>query len=336
MTDFVQGLPKAELHLHIEGTLEPELLFALAGKNGVTVPYRSVEEVRAAYDFGNLQDFLDLYYQGMAVLRTAADFATLTRAYLDRARDDGVRHAEIFFDPQGHTSRGVPFEAVLEGIDDALRNHAPGLGISTRLILCFLRDRPVDEAMATLAAALPHRDRIVAVGLDSAERGHPPEPFRPVFERARAAGLLTVAHAGEEGPPAHIHGALEALGARRIDHGIAAMEDPALLRRLAAEKVPLTVCPLSNVKLRVVDDLADHPLRAMLAAGVVVTVNSDDPAYFGGYIAENYRASAAALGLDRDDLVRLARNSFEAAFLTDAEKRAHLAAIDAYAAADGR
>ncbi len=333
MTDFVQGLPKAELHLHIEGTLEPELLFALAAENDVALPYGSAAEARAAYDFQNLQAFLDLYYGGMAVLRRAEDFSRLTRAYLDRAAADGVRHAEIFFDPQAHTARGVAFDTVLAGITQALDNHAPTLGMTTRLILCFLRDRPVAEAMETLHAALDHKDSILAVGLDSAERDHPPEPFRPVFDRARTEGFLTVAHAGEEGPAAHVTGALDALGARRIDHGVAAMDDPALVRRLAEAQVPLTVCPLSNVKLQVVDDLADHPLKAMLEAGILATVNSDDPAYFGGYVAENYRAAAAALGLAKAELTQLARNSFQAAFLPDPQKRAHLAAVDAYAAA---
>ena len=330
MDAFLRGLPKAELHVHIEGTLEPELLFELAARNGVALPFADVAAARAAYDFDSLQDFLDLYYQGMAVLRSADDFHALTDAYLARARADGVRHAEIFFDPQGHTSRGVPFEAVVEGIADALAAAGRDHGMTTRLICCFLRDRPVDEAMATLDQALAYRDAIIGVGLDSAERGHPPEPFGPVFARARAEGFLAVAHAGEEGPPAHVTGALDALGAERIDHGVAAMQDPDLIRRLARDRVPLTVCPLSNLKLRVVDDLADHPLRAMLEAGIVATVNSDDPAYFGGYIVDNYRASADALGLTRDDLIHLARNGFDAAFLPDADKSRYLEEIEAY------
>ena len=329
---FIEGLPKAELHLHIEGSLEPELLFAIAARNGVELPYASVDALRAAYDFDNLQDFLDLYYRGLSVLREARDFYDLTWAYLEHARAEAVLHAEIFFDPQAHTSRGVAFSTVIAGITSALEDGRDRLGIGSKLILCFLRDRSAESALATLEEALPHKDRIVAVGLDSAERGHPPSKFEAVFDRARAEGFLTVAHAGEEGPPDYVAEALDLLRVARIDHGIRALEDGALTARLARDAVPLTVCPLSNLKLKVVDDMAAHPLKAMLDAGLVATVNSDDPAYFGGYVNANYRAVQAALGLGRDDLARLARNSFEAAFLEAEDKRALIARLDAYLA----
>ena len=332
MAAFIEGLPKAELHLHIEGSLEPELLFAIAARNGVELPYASVDALRAAYDFDNLQDFLDLYYRGLSVLREARDFYDLTWAYLEHARAEAVLHAEIFFDPQAHTCRGVAFSTVIAGITSALEDGRDRLGIGSKLILCFLRDRSVESALATLEEALPHKDRIVAVGLDSAERGHPPSKFEAVFDRARAEGFLTVAHAGEEGPPDYVAEALDLLRVARIDHGIRALEDGALTARLAREAVPLTVCPLSNLKLKVVDDMAAHPLKAMLDAGLVATVNSDDPAYFGGYVNANYRAVQAALGLGRDDLARLARNSFEAAFLEAEDKRALIARLDAYLA----
>lgn len=332
MRTFIAGLPKAELHLHIEGTLEPELLFALARRNGVRLPYATVEELRAAYDFANLQAFLDLYYQGMAALRTTRDFYELTWAYLERARADSVLHAEIFFDPQAHTARGIAFETALDGIGRALDDARARLGLSSRLILCFLRDRPVEEAEATLDAALAHRDRIAGVGLDSAEVGHPPATFAEIFARARGEGLATVAHAGEEGPPDYVRQALDLLGVARIDHGNRALEDEALVARLAREQVPLTVCPLSNLRLRVVRDLAAHPLKRMLDHGLHATVNSDDPAYFGGYINDNYIAVQEALGLTRAEIVRLARNSFEAAFLSRSEKDALLAQLDAYVA----
>jgi adenosine deaminase len=327
----VTALPKAELHLHIEGTLEPELMFELADRNGVRLSYPDVDAVRRAYVFDDLQSFLDVYYAGCSVLVTEADFADLTRAYLERAAADGVRHAEIFFDPQTHTDRGIPLETVVAGITSALAAGVRDLGVTSELILCFLRHLSADAAMATLVAALPYRDHIVAVGLDSSEAGHPPAKFRAVFDRARAEGFLTVAHAGEEGPAEYVREALDLLHVRRIDHGVRCLEDPALVDRLVAEHVPLTVCPLSNVKLAVVPDLAAHPLRRMLEAGLCVTVNSDDPAYFGGYVAENYRASVAALGLTDADLLRLARNSFTAAFLDDATRARHLAAVDAFA-----
>ena len=332
MAAFIESLPKAELHLHIEGSFEPELLFAIAARNGIELPYASVEALRAAYDFGDLQDFLDIYYRGMSVLREARDFYDLTWAYLERARAEAVLHAEIFFDPQAHTARGVALSTVIEGIAGALEDGRAKLGISSKLILCFLRDQPAEAALATLEEALPHKDRIVAVGLDSAERGHPPSKFEAVFTRARAEGFLTVAHAGEEGPPSYVREALDLLRVARIDHGNRALEDAALTARLAREAVPLTVCPLSNLKLKVVGDMTAHPLKAMLDAGLHATVNSDDPAYFGGYVNANYRAVQAALGLGRDDLTHLARNSFEAAFLEAGEKRALIARLDDYVA----
>jgi adenosine deaminase len=328
----VAALPKAELHLHIEGTLEPDLMFELAERNGVTLAYPDVEAVRGAYVFDSLQSFLDVYYAGCSVLVTERDFADLTRAYLERAAADGVRHTEIFFDPQTHTDRGIPIDVVVDGITDALDAGERDLGVTSRLILCFLRHLSADAAMATLEAALPFRDRIVAVGLDSSEAGHPPDDFRAVFDRARAEGFLTVAHAGEEGPAEYVRQALDGLHVRRVDHGVRCLEDPALVARLVEEQIPITVCPLSNVKLAVFPDLAAHPLRTMLEHGLCVTVNSDDPAYFGGYVAENYRASAAALGLADDALVHIARNSFAASFLDDADRARHLASIDAFVA----
>jgi adenine deaminase len=327
---FIRGIPKAELHLHIEGTLEPEMVFSLARKHRVRLKHDSVEALRRAYDFRDLQSFLDIYYEAANVLRDGEDFHDMTRAYLERARADGVVHAEIFFDPQTHTDRGVPFEAVLDGIHAALEAGERELGISSRLIMCFLRHLSEDAAFATLAQAMPHRDRITAVGLDSSEAGHPPAKFARVFATARAAGFVAVAHAGEEGPPAYVHEALDLLQVARIDHGVRSEEDPALCARLARDRVPLTVCPLSNVKLRVFGSPADHNLKRLLDMGLCVTVNSDDPAYFGGYVAENYRAAADALGLGRDDIVRLAKNSFTASFLGPAEKQAWHARIDAY------
>ncbi|MFD7865068.1 adenosine deaminase [Streptomyces sp. NPDC059783] len=326
-------LPKAELHLHIEGTLEPELAFALAARNGVTLPFADTGELRTAYLFEDLQSFLNLYYALMAVLRTEDDFTELADAYLARAAAQGVRHAEIFFDPQAHTARGVPVATVVEGLGRALERSEEKHGISTQLIMCFLRDQSADSALETLEAARPHLHRISGVGLDSAEVGHPPAKFRKVYEAAGALGLRKVAHAGEEGPPAYIREALDVLGVERIDHGLRCMEDPELVERLVAERVPLTLCPLSNVRLRAVDTLEDHPLRAMLDAGLLCTVNSDDPAYFGGYAGDNFRAVHEALGLDREQLRTLARNSFEAAFLDhDEERRArYLSEVEAYA-----
>lgn len=328
---FIAGLPKAELHLHIEGSLEPELMFELAQRNAVAIPFASVEEVRAAYAFSNLQDFLDIYYQGMGVLHTEQDFYDLTAAYLARAHADAVRHVEIFFDPQGHTTRGVAFETVIAGITRALDDATASYGMTSKLILCFLRHLSEAEAEATLDEALPYLDRIDGVGLDSSEVGHPPAKFERVFARARGLGLKIVAHAGEEGPPQYVHEALDLLKVDRIDHGNRSLEDPALVARLAAEGMTLTVCPLSNLKLCVVGDIADHPLKTMLDAGLKATVNSDDPSYFGGYVNANYRAVADALDLSKDELLALARNSFTGSFLGDADKARHLAAIDAYA-----
>jgi len=334
MKSFIAALPKAELHVHIEGTLEPEMMFDLARRNDVALPYGSIEELRGAYRFENLQSFLDLYYQGMAVLLRDEDFYDLAMAYLGRARAQNVRHAEIFFDPQAHTRRGVSFATVIAGLHRAQRDAAAQFGIRSKLILCFLRDLAPADAAATLDEALAYRDRIAGVGLDSAERGNPPGKFAEVFARARGEGLFPVAHAGEEGPAAYVREAIEALGAVRIDHGIRALEDDALVARLARERIPLTVCPLSNVRLRVVPDMAAHPLKVMLERGLLVTVNSDDPAYFGGYVNENFVAAQEALGLTRDDLARLARNSFEASWLEPEEKRAHIAAVEAEAMGD--
>ncbi|MEU1791263.1 adenosine deaminase [Streptomyces sparsogenes] len=325
-------LPKAELHLHIEGTLEPELAFALAERNGVALPYASEDELRAAYSFTDLQDFLNLYYELMAVLRTEDDFADLTHAYLARARAQGVRHAEIFFDPQAHTARGVAIGTVIDGLSRALDAAEETYGITTRLIMCFLRDESAESALDTFESARPHLDRIAAVGLDSAEVGNPPSKFREVYARAREAGLKCVAHAGEEGPPWYVWEALDVLGVDRVDHGVRSLEDDALVARLVADQVPLTVCPLSNVRLRVVDRLEDHPLRAMLDAGLLVTVNSDDPSYFGGYAGDNFDAVRDALRLDDATLRLLARNSFRAAFLDEGTRAAYLKEVDAHGA----
>ncbi len=332
ITSFIEGLPKAELHLHIEGTLEPELMFRIAERNGIELPYASVEALRAAYDFSNLQDFLDIYYQGMEVLREPQDFYDLTWAYLERINRQNVLHTEIFFDPQAHTGRGVAFATVIDGIDRALVDGRAKLGITSRIIMCFLRHLDQDDAMATLEQALPYRDRIVGVGLDSSELGHPPSKFSDAFERARNEGFLAVAHAGEEGPAAYVWEALDCLKVARIDHGNRSLEDQALVRRLAATRVPLTVCPLSNLKLAVVKDMTAHPLRDMLRQNLFVTVNSDDPAYFGGYLNENYHAVQQALGLSRDDVTTLARNAFEASFLGRSEKDALIAQLESYAA----
>jgi adenosine deaminase len=321
-------LPKAELHLHIEGTLEPELMFELARRNGVALPYADAEAVRSAYRFTNLQSFLNVYYRACSVLIDEQDFYELTAAYLVRARAQGVRHAEIFFDPQTHTARGVQLETVVGGIGRALAE-ARQLGMTSHLIMCFLRDLPADDAMVTLERALAHRDAIFGVGLDSAEAGNPPRKFRDVFDRAISAGFRAVAHAGEEGPPDYIWQALDLLGAERIDHGVRCLEDRRLVQRLEADRIPLTVCPFSNVKLRVVETLEQHPLAMMLEHGLHATVNSDDPAYFGGYVGENLAGVAEALKLDDDALVKLARNSFEASFLDDADRARHLAELDA-------
>lgn len=321
MRDFARRLPKAELHLHIEGTLEPELMFELARRNGLHLRFKTVAEVRAAYEFSDLQSFLDIYYEGARVLLTGQDFSDLARAYAARAAADGVRHAEVFFDPQTHTGRGVPFKTVLEGLRAGFEAARAEHGLTYRLILCFLRHLPAEDAMRTLEEALPFKDSIAAVGLDSSELGHPPSKFKAVFDRARAEGFLTVAHAGEEGPPSNITEALDLLKVRRVDHGVRCLEDAGLTARLARERVPLTVCPLSNVKLRVFPSLADHNLRRLIDAGLLVTLNSDDPAYFGGYIGENFAAAAEALALSKAELALLAKNSFEASFLPEADKR---------------
>jgi len=323
-------LPKAELHLHIEGTLEPELAFALAHRNNLTLPHPTVDALRDAYSFTDLQSFLDLYYALMDVLRTEADFTDLADAYLTRAAAQGVRHAEIFFDPQAHTSRGIDLDTVINGLAAALDTSLERHGISTALILCFLRDRPAAEALHTLDQARPHLHRITAVGLDSAEVGHPPENFTHVFAAARDLGLHCVAHAGEEGPASYIWQALNLLEAERIDHGIRALDDPDLLTHLARTQTPLTVCPLSNVRLRTVPTLAQHPLPALIDAGLLITVNSDDPSYFGGYVHDNYLALQEHLGLDHDHLRTLARNSFTASFLPEDRRQALLAEVDAY------
>jgi adenosine deaminase len=330
MTDFITGLPKAELHLHIEGSLEPELMFALAKRNNVAIPFVSVEEVRAAYSFSRLQDFLDIYYAGAAVLRTEHDFRDLALAYFDRAAADGVVHAEIMFDPQTHTARGIPFALVIEGLLAGMSEAEAKHGLTSKLIMSFLRHLDEDDAFATLEAAKPWLDRIDAVGLDSSELGHPPEKFARVFAAARALGLKLVAHAGEEGPPDYVYQALDLLGIDRLDHGNRSLEDPVLTARLARIGMTLTVCPLSNLKLCIVDDMANHPIDRMLREGLRATINSDDPAYFGGYIADNYRAAAAARGLDRGDLALLARNSFLGSFLPDEVVAGHLAKLDAY------
>ncbi|MCX4822983.1 adenosine deaminase [Streptomyces sp. NBC_01142] len=325
-------LPKAELHLHIEGTLEPELAFALAARNSVLLPYKDAEELRRAYLFEDLQSFLHLYYGLMAVLNTEDDFTDLADAYLARAAGQGVRHAEIFFDPQAHTARGVALGTVIEGLARALDRSEERHGVSTRLIMCFLRDQSAQSAMETLEAAKPYLGRIAAVGLDSAEVGNPPSKFREVYEAAAALGLRRVAHAGEEGPPAYIREALDILGVERIDHGLRCMEEPELVERLVRERIPLTLCPLSNVRLRAVDTLEEHPLRRMMDAGLLCTVNSDDPAYFGGYVGDTFHAVHEALGLDDERLRELARNSFLASFLEDdEERRARLIAeVEAY------
>jgi adenosine deaminase len=330
LDSFIARMPKAELHVHIEGSLEPEMMLALARRNGVALPYLDVEAVRAAYRFSNLQDFLDLYYRGMSVLLHEQDFYDLAMAYLQRAAAQNVRHCEIFFDPQGHTGRGVAFETVIGGLWRALQDAEREWGITSLLIMCFLRHLDEASAERTLEESLPWRDRIVGVGLDSSEKGHPPSKFERVFARARALGLRAVAHAGEEGPADYVRQALDLLRVERIDHGNRALDDAALTARLAAGKIPLTVCPLSNLRLCVVPDMAAHPLRRMMRAGLVATVNSDDPAYFGGYVAENFQAVHDALGLTRHEIAALARNGFQASFCDADLRQRHLAAFDAF------
>jgi adenosine deaminase len=334
MTDliaFIAGLPKAELHMHIEGSLEPELMFRLAQRNEIDIPFKSVEEVRAAYSFSNLQDFLDIYYRGADVLRTEEDFRDLATAYFDRAAADGVVHAEIFFDPQTHTARGIPFDTVMRGLLAGMEEARAKHGLTSKLILCFLRHLDEADAFETLRAADPWLDRIEAVGLDSSEVGHPPEKFARVFAAAAARGLKRVAHAGEEGPPAYVWEALDLLHVDRLDHGNRSLEDPRLVARLVEEQTTLTVCPLSNLKLCVVEAMASHPIDRMLRDGLRVTINSDDPAYFGGYVNANYAAAAEGRALTRADLTTLARNSFLGSFLGEEEKAAHIAKLEAYA-----
>ena len=331
ITQFAQVLPKAELHLHLEGSFEPELMFAIAKRNRIEIPYQSAEDVRAAYRFSNLQDFLDIYYAGASVLLAEQDFYDLTRAYLKRVAADNVRHVEVFFDPQTHTDRGVAFATVIDGITKALKDGEKEFGITSKLILSFLRHLSEEEAFKTFKQAGPYLDRFVGVGLDSSEKGHPPSKFARVFAAAREAGLKLVAHAGEEGPPDYVWEALDILKVDRIDHGNRSLEDPRLVERLVKEGVTLTVCPLSNLKLCVVKDLKQHPLKKMLDLGLNATINSDDPAFFGGYVGENFAAVTAALALSKAELVTLAKNSFTGSFLSEAEKAAHLAAIEAAA-----
>ena len=331
---FIAGLPKAELHMHIEGSLEPELMFELARRNRVALPFATVEEVKRAYEFSRLQDFLDIYYEGARVLVTEADFRDLALAYFRRVAADGCVHAEIFFDPQTHTDRGVPFAVVADGLLAGMAEAERELGVTSRLILCFLRHLDEDAAFETLRQAEPYLDRIEAVGLDSSEVGHPPEKFARVYAAAAERGLKRVAHAGEEGPPVYVWEALDVLHVDRIDHGNRSLEDEALVRRLADERMTLTVCPLSNLKLCVVADIREHPLKRMLDFGLRATINSDDPAYFGGYLGDNWRAAAECLDLSREQLLTLARNSFTGSFLPADQVQRHLAAIDAYAAAN--
>lgn len=328
LDDLIRRMPKAELHLHIEGTLEPELMVEIAKRNGVPLRFDSVDAVRKAYQFHNLQSFLDIYYEGAQVLRYERDFYDLARAYLDRVASENVRHVEIFFDPQTHTERGIAFDTVIKGFKRALQDAESAYGMSHRLILCFLRHLSEEEAMRTLERALPFKQWIDAVGLDSSEVGHPPRKFKTVFDRAHNEGLPAVAHAGEEGPPEYIWEALDVLRVKRIDHGVRCLEDAALVQRLVQERIPLTVCPLSNVKLCVFDDLRHHNLKQLLEAGLCVTVNSDDPAYFGGYVTANYLAVAEALSLSAEQVVQLAKNSFEASFLEPSQKQRYYDALD--------
>ena len=326
---YAEALPKAELHLHLEGSLEPEMLFDLAKRNKVDIPFATVEAVREAYQFSQLQDFLDIYYQGMGVLQTAQDFYDLTMAYLRRVAADNVVHVEVFFDPQGHTERGLPFDVAMKGITQALKDGERDLGVSSELIMCFLRHLTEADAIETLKAAEPWMDDIIGVGLDSSELGHPPSKFERVFQMARDAGLKSVAHAGEEGPPDYVYEALDLLKIDRLDHGNRSLEDAALVRRLAEASMTLTVCPLSNLKLCVVDDMIGHPIKQMLDSDLKATINSDDPAYFGGYVNDNFRAIIHALELDETDIKRLALNSIDGSFLSAAAKQTHRAAIEA-------
>jgi adenosine deaminase len=325
---LIKRLPKCELHIHIEGSLEPELMLALGRRNGVRLKYESVDAVRQAYRFRNLQDFLDIYYQGMSVLITEQDFYDLAFAYLQRAHADNVRHVEMFFDPQGHTARGIAFGTVIGGLHRAIADAKRQLGVRASLIMCFLRHLDEADAEQTLDSALAFKDKIVGIGLDSSETGNPPSKFKHVFRRAREAGFFLTAHAGEEGPPSYVWEALDVLGVGRIDHGNRSLQDQTLVGRLARERMALTVCPLSNLRLRVVPDLKLHPLRQMMEKDLVVTVNSDDPAYFGGYVNDNYRAVSDALSLGRDEIVAIVRNGFQASLMSGLEKAAALAEVD--------
>ena len=327
--ELIQSMPKAELHVHIEGTFEPELMFAIAQRNQIEIPYKSVEEVKRAYNFHNLQSFLDIYYAGANVLIVEQDFYDLAMAYFEKCAADHVVHTEIFFDPQTHTDRGVAFATVINGLQRACDDAKVKFGITSHLIMCFLRHLSEEAAFATLEQALPYKDQIIAVGLDSSEVGHPPSKFERVFAKAREAGFLIVAHAGEEGPSAYVWEALDLLKVNRVDHGVRSEEDPALMQRLIAEKMPLTVCPLSNLKLCVVNDMAEHNIKRLLQQGVHVTVNSDDPSYFGGYMNDNFMAIAEALDLNHAELKQLAINSFEASFISDAEKQTWIEKIKA-------
>lgn len=325
--ELIRALPKAELHVHIEGTFEPELMFAIAQRNQIEIPYKSVEEVKQAYNFHNLQSFLDIYYAGANVLVHEQDFYDLAWAYFEKCHEDRVMHTEMFFDPQTHTDRGVAFETVINGLQRACNDAQTQYGISSHLIMCFLRHLSEEAAFDTLTQAMPFKNQIIGVGLDSSEVGHPPSKFERVFAKAREAGFLVVAHAGEEGPAEYVWEALDLLKVNRIDHGVRSEEDPALMQRLIAEKMPLTVCPLSNLKLCVVDDMAEHNIRRLLQQGVHVTVNSDDPSYFGGYMNDNFIAITEALSLSNDELKKLAQNSFEASFISDAEKQKWITVI---------
>ena len=327
LATLIETIPKTELHIHIEGSLEPEMMFELARRNGIELPYPDVDAIHQAYQFDCLQDFLDLYYQGMSVLLTVQDFYDLTWAYLQRCRDQNVVHTEIFFDPQGHTERGVAFGTAIDGIWAALSDAEQQLGISSRLIMCFLRHLDQQSAFDTLEQAMPYRDRITGVGLDSSELGHPPAKFKQVFERCGELGFKRVAHAGEEGPPEYVIEALDLLGVDRIDHGNRALEDPALVVQLVERQIPLTVCPQSNLRLAVIDNMRLHPLKQMLDLGLLATINSDDPAYFGGYMNENISAVTEALDLTREHILKLMLNGFEASFLDPASKQRHQAAV---------
>ncbi|MFC3194520.1 adenosine deaminase [Marinicella sediminis] len=329
-TTLINQLPKAELHMHIEGSLEPELMFALAERNGITLPYESVDALKALYDFNNLQEFLDIYYAGVSVLQTEQDFYDLAWAYLERAKADHVVHTEIFFDPQSHTDRGIAFDVVINGLHQAFSDAQQELGISFHVIACFLRHLPEQDALDLYPEIVKHRDKIIGIGLDSSELGHPPEKYQQVFSQAKKDGFKVVAHAGEEGPADYVRQAIELLKVDRIDHGNRCLDDGELTRQIAESGLALTVCPLSNLKLKVVSDLQEHPIKDMLAKGLIATLNSDDPAYFGGYVNDNFQQLAAAVGLDNDEIITLVENSFRASFLPESVKEAHISAVQAF------